>query len=148
MPIQVDWDNPEKTIVRFIYTGKWTWDEFYEVITRANEMMDTVEKPVVSIIDQTASPYLPPNAALHIRNVIRMSMSHNNSGISIFLKADTVGKMMIDILSQTYPDIRDNTTWHFTQNIEDARKIANECVQRIHSALANDSTTSEGGETS
>lgn len=134
MSISVTWDNEAKTIVRFEYEGKWTWEDFYEKIDAANKMMDTVESPCVSIIDMQKSHFLPSGAALHIRNVIRKSMSHNNSGISVFLDADVIVKAMIEVLRKSYPDILENTEWLYAKTLEQARTMAQEQVDKLHAA--------------
>lgn len=135
MPVSVEWDNPEKTIVRFIYAGKWTWEDFYKYIDQANSMMDTVDKPVVSIIDMSESSYLPPGAAMHIRNVVRMSMSHNNSNISVYLQAGRFLSAFMDVLNKSYPDLMSNTAWLYTDTLEEARQIAREQVEKLHASL-------------
>jgi hypothetical protein len=133
MGITIGWDNEEKSVMRFEYHGIWSWEEFYKNIEEANQMMDTVNHPVVSIIDMRDSPYLPPNAAVHIRNVIRMSMSHNNSGISVFLKATRIIEAMIEVLRQVYPDILEQTEWLYCDTLEEAREIAQRKVIELHS---------------
>ena len=136
MGIAIHWDNSEKTVVRFVYNGKWTWEEFYNTIAQANAMMDTVSRPVVSIIDMRSSNYLPPGAAIHIRNVIRQSQSHNNSGISVFLQADMIVKAMIDVLRKAYPDILANTNWIYAKTLEEAQILAQEQVDKLNSDAA------------
>lgn len=136
MGISVDWDNSEKTIVRFVYEGQWTWEAFYGTVARANEMMDEVDRPVVSIIDMRKSNFLPPGAGVHIRNVIRQSQSHNNSGISVFLRADLIVKAMINVLQKVYPDIVENTEWIYAKTLEEAQILAQEQVNKLHSDAA------------
>jgi hypothetical protein len=132
MGISVEWDNSEKTIVRFDYSGKWTWDEFYTYVKQANELMDTVDYRCVSIVDMSKSRYLPPGAAVHIRNIIRQSMSHNNSGITVFINADTIVKMFIDALRLNYPDIKDFSNFMYAKTLDAAREMAINEVKRLH----------------
>lgn len=129
--IRVEWDNQEKTVVRFTYTGKWTWDEFYIHIKKTNEMMDTVDHICVSIVDMSNSGNLPLGASVHIRNIIRQSMSHNNSGISVFINAETLVKMIIDALRMNYPDIKDFSNFIYAKSIEEARIKALAEVKRL-----------------
>jgi len=134
MPIQAIWDNEDKTVVRFIYSGKWNWDEFYFTIQSANAMMDTVDHPCLSIVDKTDSRYMPSGAAIHIRNVVRMSRSHNNSGISIFLNSETMARLLIEILKKTYPDIAATTEWHFLTDLEEARALAQRLLLKLRAS--------------
>jgi hypothetical protein len=132
MPVSVEWDNEEKTIVRFTYTGKWTWDDFYKYVKEANDLMDTVNYRCVSIIDMSKSNFLPLGASVHVRNIIRQSMSHNNSGISVFINADTIVKMIIDALRHNYPDIKDFSNFIYAKNLDQARELAKLEVQKLH----------------
>lgn len=133
MGISIGWDNEEKTIMRFEYVGEWTWESFYENIEAANHLMDTVNHPVVSIIDMSASNHLPFGAGVHIRNVIRMSQSHNNSGISVFYNADRIVQAMIDVLKKSYPEILAATQWYYAKSLEEARRIAQQKVNELTS---------------
>ncbi len=29
MPVQIVWDDAEHSIIRFVMSGKWSWQEFY-----------------------------------------------------------------------------------------------------------------------
>ncbi len=134
MGIEIEWDNEQHSIMRFIYTDKWTWEEFYTKIDEANQLMDTVAHSCVSIIDMRNSNFLPAGAAVHIRNVIRKSMSHNNSGISVFLQADVIVRVMIDVLRRSYPDILENTDWLYAKTLEEARQIAQDQINKLHAS--------------
>jgi hypothetical protein len=131
MPVKVEWDNEEKSVIRFTYTGNWTWDEFYIHVKEANEMMDSVDKTCVSIVDMSKGSRLPANASIHIRNIIRQSMSHNNSGITVFIKAETIVKMIIDALRMNYPDIKDFSNFMYAKTVEEAREKALAEVKRL-----------------
>ena len=39
MPVTVEWDNPEKTIMRMSMIGRWTWDEAYEAQVKGDQMI-------------------------------------------------------------------------------------------------------------
>ena len=65
MNLPVEWDNPEKTIIRITYPEKWTWSDFYEANTAAVALMKTVEHPVHFLADfrqsRSALAALPDN---------------------------------------------------------------------------------------
>ncbi|MCS6836762.1 MAG: hypothetical protein NZ750_12190 [Anaerolineae bacterium] len=124
MPVQAVWDDKEKTIVRFIYVGQWNWDEFYFVVQSANAMMDTVSHPCVSIVDMTRSGDIPNGAVVHIRNVIRMPQSRNNSGVTLFVNSKMLARLLIESLAKTNPEVASNSQWHFLNNLEEARALA------------------------
>lgn len=43
MPILVEWDDADETIIKIEFSGKWTWEEFFEANQQASAMM--AEKP-------------------------------------------------------------------------------------------------------
>jgi hypothetical protein len=86
----------------------------------------------MSIIDMRKSNYIPPGVAVHICNVIRMSQSHNNASISVFLDAMPIVQAMIKVLRRAYPNILAQTDWLYTHTLEEARVIAQEQVDKPH----------------
>ena len=46
MPIEIQWDDEAKTIIRENYLGQWTWDNFFAMSNQAAEMMKTVDHRV------------------------------------------------------------------------------------------------------
>ncbi len=124
MAISVQWDNNEQTIVRFEYEGNWDWEGFYKYIGEANEMMDTVPHPVVSIVDMSKTNHMPPNAIAHIRRIVDVSKEHNNSNISVFVGAGRFAEMLFSTLQKVYPDTKTIAGFHFVDTIEEARPLA------------------------
>lgn len=41
MPIINQWDDEAETIIYGEFSGKWTWDEFFETINKSSEMIGT-----------------------------------------------------------------------------------------------------------
>jgi hypothetical protein len=44
--VEIKWDNEQKTILRYIFTGDWTWDEYLERLNEGRTMMAEVEHSV------------------------------------------------------------------------------------------------------
>jgi hypothetical protein len=65
MGVQVVWDNDEKTIVRYIFEERYTWDEFESAGRQHIEMMKTTDGPVGVILDYPKN-VMPPMYALSI----------------------------------------------------------------------------------
>ena len=60
MPIDVEWDNEQQTIIRQIFEGKWTWREFLAATTiETNNRIRSVEHMVHVISDFRESDSLP-----------------------------------------------------------------------------------------
>ena len=58
MGIRLLWGNEEKTILRHIYDGKWTVDDYRGAMEESRQMLLSVQHPVDLIIDmrKSASP--------------------------------------------------------------------------------------------
>jgi hypothetical protein len=122
--LTVVWDNTEKTVVRFIYGETWTWEDFHSAISAANQMMDSVEHPVVSIVDLSQSRHVPDNPTRHIRQVVNESRNHNNSNISVFLNADDFVQAICHASQRIYLDVRVFSKFYFADTLEEARILA------------------------
>lgn len=131
MGVQVVWDNTDKTVVRFIYEGSWTWQEYHQTIQTANAMMDTVAHPVVSIVDMRATKYIPPNAMRHIRQVINESRNHNNSNIAVYLGADDFTQALVNATQRIYLDVRAFSQFFYAESLEAARELAHDLRRKI-----------------
>ncbi|MEL7236056.1 MAG: hypothetical protein AAGK74_16240, partial [Chloroflexota bacterium] len=65
MGIRVVWDDDEKTVVRHIYEGTWTWRDFREAVHKAWAMMHTVDHTVDAILDLRNGDVIPKGSALY-----------------------------------------------------------------------------------
>ena len=59
MSITVTWDNPERTVLRYEFTGVWQWDEFNKALDQAEKMLASVGHIVDVIADFQASGCVP-----------------------------------------------------------------------------------------
>lgn len=64
MGILVNWDNPEKTVVRWEFTGWWSWYDFSVAQKKSNEMLASVPHTVHAIGDMSNTRFIPPNALI------------------------------------------------------------------------------------
>ena len=67
--IRVEFDNPEQTIIRWDFRGRWTWDDWYVSVQRVMALRESViDRPVVpAIINFKYSGALPLGALPHAR---------------------------------------------------------------------------------
>ena len=75
MGVWVTWDNQEKTILRYVYEGTWTWDEWYTAVENARRMMEGVDHKVYLIVD-AACQELPPRALSRFRHATSGEAMH------------------------------------------------------------------------
>lgn len=61
MPVAMDWETPERRIIRVTFLGEWDVDDVHRMITKRNSMMECVDHHVHQILDMTASTSSPSN---------------------------------------------------------------------------------------
>lgn len=71
MPITVQWDSEEKSVVHYAFEGKWTWDEYHAAIAQAFEMVKDLPYVVNMILDFTQSSVFPSNALSHFSSSMK-----------------------------------------------------------------------------
>jgi len=121
MPVNADWLNDEKTILRFVYAGHWTWDEAVAMLDDANRKMKQVKHPVAVIVDMTDGQRLPENP---LENIGRLAQgrgkSPNDSGITVFLNADVLTKAMQDVIEITGASMPQGLTATYARTLDEA----------------------------
>ncbi|NWF70897.1 MAG: hypothetical protein HXY40_17570 [Chloroflexi bacterium] len=103
MAVEVFWDNPQKTIVRYVFTGKWTWDEFYPAYYAAIAMEKSQPHRVHVIVDLQKGSSVPSNVLLHIKNIT--DKQPDNIGLTIVVSTSKFIASLYDIGVKFYPRI-------------------------------------------
>jgi hypothetical protein len=103
MPIQVYWEDSEKTIVRYDFQGMWTWDDLYAVYYQAIAMETSVPHRVDIILDMLTSQRIPGNALLHLKNLSEKQPP--NVGLSIFVTRNAFVISMYNMAIKVYGKI-------------------------------------------
>lgn len=96
MPIRVYWDSPDKTVIRFDVTGRWTWDEFFTAHREARKMLDGVNHSVHFVtnpIDVVSFNHVPPGFLSKMMNLYRYNQ--RKTGVSIM-----VGGPFVQVMTQ------------------------------------------------
>ncbi len=67
--IRVEFDNPEQTVIRWDFRGRWTWEDWYVSVRQVMALRQSVnDRPVVpAIINFKYSGSLPLGALPHAR---------------------------------------------------------------------------------
>lgn len=69
MPINIVWDNTEKTTMRYDFEGGWTWEEFYPAMQQGVEMRQEVTHTVNIIVNLEKSLRIPNNVLTHLKRL-------------------------------------------------------------------------------
>ncbi|HEX2905228.1 MAG TPA: hypothetical protein VHO69_00100 [Phototrophicaceae bacterium] len=128
MPVTIEWDNDDKTIVRMEMIGNWTWDEAYAGADQGYAMLDAVPYEVGTIIDFSKGAHLPSNAISHARAMIKRR--HPRTGLTVFVGTNAVFRSLWNIFSQVYTLFAHKQNSVFAANLAEARAILHKQYSR------------------
>lgn len=123
MGIKVTWDNPEKTVLRQNFNGRWEIDELYHCIDKTHKLLSGLDHPVHIIIDLTNSK-VPTNVLSAMRYMD--SRVAPNQGIVVVVGADDYTETIMDVAKRLAPHAIGNS--YQTTSLEDARRVILENV--------------------
>jgi len=82
MNITANWDNEEKTILRYQFAKGWDWLELRDVFNEGYAMLDTVEHTVCVIMDFTNASVFAPSGAINQARHVSDNPRHPNIGLT------------------------------------------------------------------
>lgn len=104
MTIITSWVDSEKTIARYDFVGRWTWEEMMVAIKEMYVMLDSVPHMVDIIIDLSQSPSEPPRGMLaHLRTGTMEARANWNSGI--FVGVSPFVRVLINTFRRVEPGL-------------------------------------------
>ena len=103
MPVTIDWDNEEKTVVRMGLDGNWTWDEVYPASQEGYAMLESVDYVVDVIMDMRQSRGIPNSSIFHARNT--MGKRHPRTGLTVFVGANTLFFSIWRVFNKVYSSL-------------------------------------------
>jgi hypothetical protein len=121
MPVQLDWENDDHTIVHMEMIGHWTWKEAYDGSGVGFTMLESVDHPVDVIIDLRKSTGLPVLALTHARNMI--PKRHPRTRMTVFIGANELFMTLWRIFSSAYRQIGHIEEFGFARNLDEAYQI-------------------------
>lgn len=69
MGMRFEWDDEEKTVIRYVAEGDWNWTDFHRSVRVALFALHNLGHPVDTILDLSQSTKTPGGAIAHIRSV-------------------------------------------------------------------------------
>lgn len=124
MSIHVMWDNDEKTVVRYVYEGRWTWEDFEAARREAAELLKTVNHQVDVIVDVQDSKLLPNSAISRGRELSKSDPTvFANEGITVIVGASTFVRAMYDMTVKIYPALTQKQGYRFVKGLAEARSL-------------------------
>ena len=77
MPITVQWDDPDETIMRNEFSGKWSWEEFFEANRQASVMMAAKDHSCDIIANMRPGTMESAGPALHNARQVMLAYPPN-----------------------------------------------------------------------
>jgi hypothetical protein len=100
MPIEVNWDNDEKTTVRYTFSGHWTWDELHASLTHERALRQTVDHTVHTIADLLDSTSVPTDAIVQLKGTFDYLPA--NVGLIVVVSRDSFLITMYQIFAKVF----------------------------------------------
>lgn len=120
MAILVTWDNDEKTIIRHMYKGEWTLDEYIEASNQTYTMIDEVNDPVHLLV--TVTDGVSPISDMMIAARDDRTKRHDRQGRVVVIGASSFMILLTRVIGAIRPAAR---AVKFVKTEAEAYKIFN-----------------------
>lgn len=124
MPVTVEWDDANQTILRYRFPVDWQWSEYFVALQQGREMMAQVSHTVCILNDLRESRVVPPNASSVAKNIV--STRPPNTGLAVFLTRQVIYDVMQHVISTVYPHL---------DGLYVMARTEQEALQKIHAWL-------------
>jgi hypothetical protein len=72
MNVEIRWENEERTVIRYTYSGDWNWEQFYTVLeTRLQE--DKLDSRATVLVDFRGITKFPSDMILHLKRAAALA---------------------------------------------------------------------------
>jgi len=119
MPINADWDNEDRTVIRIHVMDPWTTDEYSHATLHAWSLMEEVNYSVHLIIDFTDAHGFPKNmlASAPTTN----SHIHPRQGLVVGVKINPYFRALMKAAIRVFPRLGHDL--FFTQTLQNAHTL-------------------------
>ncbi len=124
MGIEVVWDSDAKTVIRYIYNGRWTWQDLDKAREEAGKLEASVTYRVDVIVDVQNSSLLPNGTISRARQVaVTAPTTHPNEGITVIVGAGAFVRSIYDVMLKVYPEMIRRRGIFFAKTLPEAREM-------------------------
>jgi hypothetical protein len=121
MPVVVEWDNRQKTIMRMTVAGRWTWDEMYRSHDAGERLLNGTQHPYDVIIDWSKSEDIPPAAITSAKSMLDVRSPYIRA--TVFVGANRPLRSLWRIFCRIYTRFVSRNTFLFADTVEEARAL-------------------------
>jgi hypothetical protein len=123
--INIDWANPEQTIILWQNQGAMTSQEYAHALRQSAALAEAVDHPVGVIMDMRRAAGLPKNSFLLSRQVVEGQPK--NMKITVLVSNSTFWEKVWGMMSRFHPATHINI--QFTTSIDEAYRLINEQLE-------------------
>jgi len=107
MPIDINWDNDQKDVLRWDLNGRWDWDDIHDAVTRSVEIRKLVEhrRDIAVIINLQHFTPLSTGALKETRKALLIRPENRELVVVVGRSAYT--RSIVDIFRRRYIDLAD-----------------------------------------
>ncbi len=120
MTIVVQWDNPDKTILRQKFEGKWTGPEYYASLDEIAKLLKEVNYRVHWIGDMTNSVGIPALNLLAASGRVVKMVEHQFLTVSV-VKAHNYFQSLVNVVRRMSPALAERV--YFVNTLDEAYKL-------------------------
>jgi hypothetical protein len=123
--INIDWANPDKTIILWQNQGAMTSQEYAHALQQSAALAESVDHTVGVIMDMRRAAGLPKNSFLLSRQVVEGQPK--NMKITVLVSNSTFWEKVWGMMSRFHPATHINI--QFTTSIDEAYRLINEQLE-------------------
>ncbi|MEQ8672125.1 MAG: hypothetical protein RLP44_20975 [Aggregatilineales bacterium] len=121
MSITIEWDNPERTILRYDIRDTWRWQDARDAIDTIFTMMDNAEADVICTIPHFVGKVnLPPDGLKHFAELTERS--HPKAGLTVIVGANFMMRSVISTVRGMYTMTGRSVDFDYADTLDDARR--------------------------
>jgi hypothetical protein len=116
MPITVQWENDEKTIVRWTLEGVWGWDDFRAAQAELHSMIRDLPYLVDVVADMRSAPSLPKDTFRNFKSAELRAVPNRDRIVLVG------ANLLVKGMATTFNQVFRNHPTHFllAENVEEA----------------------------
>ena len=126
MPISLNWDNENRTVLRLIFWNEWTLDEYATQFEIVVDALKTITHSVDILIDLRTDSYVPKGDSLRaFRNV--MDKLPENTGVIVYVNDNPVQRHLFDKQLSFYNTVSRGRKQrvYMVETLEEAHELIN-----------------------
>lgn len=132
MAIELYWNNDEQSVLLAEFTGRWTWNELYEMLQKVKKITANRAQEIGAIIDLRQGMHLPGGSLFsqetlnHFKQILKMG--DDNKGPVVVVGVNSVVQTVFDMIVKLDPRAAKDV--YFVKNMTEAESLLARCLAR------------------